>query len=49
MKGEYKKGFDRAVRLAKASVEYVRKDGYNDIDYVLEVFEKKIKAEVPRG
>jgi len=34
-------GFVEGVRLCKSAVEFVRRDGYNDIDYVLEVIEKK--------
>jgi hypothetical protein len=38
----YKKGFRDGIKLARASVEYVRRDGYNDIDYVLEVMDEKL-------
>jgi hypothetical protein len=45
---DYWKGFDKGIKIAKSSIEFVRRDGYNDIDYVLEVLEKKI-AKAARG
>jgi hypothetical protein len=34
-------GFMLGIQLCKSAIEFVRRDGYNDIDYVLEVIEKK--------